>query len=318
MLTGTPLDLTAFGSALRAVGVLYWLMTIIAVGAALWWTPRWFGKLAAALVVVGAFSYMPITHWLALREAREQQRAAFEHFEVRCKDAGERIERRETGVEGVLLMKVRPVSVSWDRQFESDDVYGHDAGAEEYIKSFLRVVAGAHLVNEVNVKRYSQGYGWVEAPDPKDGKLYRYSLVGGVARFRSDETWAQAKKNIGPDVGREVYGLVLERQPIDKPTARYGVTWADISTREDRTQWVAGGVIQVIDVQTQEVIAERKGFMWDYGMGSRAGGRSPWFFAEHYACPAFPERGGGDRRRERTRREGIEFVTKVLEPTAKE
>lgn len=317
MLTGTPLDLTAFGSALRAVGVLYWLLAIIALGAALWWTPRWFGKLAAALVVVGTFSYLPITHWLALREARAQQRAAFEHFEARCKDAGERIQRRETGVEGVLLMKVRSY-VNQVSQFTPDDVYGADSSDDDYIKSFLRVVAGAHLVNEVDVKRYSQGYHWVEATDPKDGKLYRYLLVGGVAFLRSDETWAQAKKNIGPDVGREVYSLVLKRQPIEKPTARYGVNWADISTREDRTQWVAGGVIQVIDLQTQKVIAERKGFMWDYGMGSRAGGRNPWLFAQQYACPAFPERGPGDPRRERTRREGIEFVTKVLEPTAKE
>lgn len=285
MLTGTPLDLTAFGAALRGVGVLYWLLAIFAVGAALWWVPRWFGKLAAVIVVIATFSYLPITHWLALREARAQQRAAFEHFQVRCKDAGERIQRRDTGVEGVLLMKVRPVSVNTNSQFNSDDVYGYDGGGEEYIKSFLRVVAGAHLVNEVNVKRYSQGYRWVEAPDPKDGRLYRYSLVGDVEFLRSDEMWAQAKKNTGPEVGREVYGLVLKRQPIDKPTARYGVTWADISTREDRTQWVAGGVIQVIDLQTQDVIAERKGFMWDYGMGSRAGGRSPWSFARHTACP---------------------------------
>jgi hypothetical protein len=63
------------------------------------------------------------------------------------------------------------------------------------------------------------------------------------------------------------------------------VTWADISTREDRARWVAGGVIQVIDLSTQEVIAERKGFMWDYGMGSRSGGRSPWAFAKDVACP---------------------------------
>jgi hypothetical protein len=317
MLTGTPLDLTAFGSALRAVGVLYWLLAIIALGAALWWTPRWFGKLAAALVVMGAFSYLPITHWLALREARAQQRAAFEHFEARCRDAGERIHRRETGVEGVLLMKIRS-HVDVDSQFTPDDVYGSDNADDDYIKSFLRVVAGTHLVREVNVERYRQGYTWVEATDPKDGKLYRFSLVGDVERLRSDETWAQAKKNIGSDVGREVYGLVLKRQPIDKPTARYGVNWADTSTREDRTQWVAGGVIQVIDLRTQEVIAERKGFMWDDGMGSRAGGRSPWLFAQRHACPAFPERGPGDPRRERTRREGIEFVTKVLEPKAKE
>lgn len=40
-------------------------------------------------------------------------------------------------------------------------------------------------------------------------------------------------------------------------------------------------------MQSNEVIAERRGFMWDNGMGSRSGGRTPWGFARDQSCPEF-------------------------------
>jgi len=315
------LELGAGADILRAFVWLYWGGLLLAVVLVLRFVKNGYAKVIGLLVVLGLFLGPVLLREWEVRRERDaflaRQKVGQAHFQERCKTSGEKINRTVDNVDGILLMKIRS-HVDVDSQFAPDDLYGFDNGGDDYIKSFLRVVAGKHLVSDINVERYRQGYRWVEATDPKDGRLYRFSLVGDVERLRSDETWAQAKKNIGPDVGREVYGLVLKRQPIDRPVARYGVTWADISTRDDRTQWVAGGVIQVIDLQTQEVIAERKGFMWDYGMGSRAGGRSPWLFAQRHACPAFPERGPGDPRRERSRREGIEFVTKVLEPTAKE
>lgn len=52
-------------------------------------------------------------------------------------------------------------------------------------------------------------------------------------------------------------------------------------------QNVEGSSLRVLDLQTNEVIAERIGYMMDWAQGSQAGGRSPWLFAADYACPSF-------------------------------
>lgn len=61
----------------------------------------------------------------------------------------------------------------------------------------------------------------------------------------------------------------------------------DISTREERSNWIAGSSLKVVDLDREKVIAERVGYMIDWAQGSRAGGRSPWLFAADNACPEF-------------------------------
>ena len=68
---------------------------------------------------------------------------------------------------------------------------------------------------------------------------------------------------------------------------RYGITYDDISTREEREYWIAGSSLKVIDLKTNEVIAERVGYMMDRGQGNTSGGRSPWLMAANFACPSF-------------------------------
>ena len=75
--------------------------------------------------------------------------------------------------------------------------------------------------------------------------------------------------------------------PAPGKPPRYGVTYDDISTREEREYWIAGSLLKVIDLQTNEVIAERIGYMVDWAQGSQAGGRSPWLLATRQACPKF-------------------------------
>lgn len=48
---------------------------------------------------------------------------------------------------------------------------------------------------------------------------------------------------------------------IDTITSQYGVNWEDISTKEDRDHWVAGGKRQIIDLQTNKVVAEVIGYV---------------------------------------------------------
>jgi hypothetical protein len=179
------------------------------------------------------------------------------------------------------------------------------------------VTAGADL-NPEDAKRHRTGYRFVESTDPKDGKTYRYSGVIGVTHVRTPAQIEEYKRNSrGADPGPNVYGFKLERQTIEAFTARYGITWDDISTREDRERWIAGGSLKVIDLRTNEVIAERVGFMIDRGQGSKAGFRSPWGLAVQNACPEFPQVGPTDPRRNRDtlNTNTRHFAIRVLTPT---
>ena len=99
---------------------------------------------------------------------------------------------------------------------------------------------------------------------------------------------------------------VLDRVPAPDPAPRYGVTYDDLSTREDRDYWIAGSSLRVIDLETHEVMAERIGYMMDRGQGSTGGGRAPWLHATRHACPAFPGSRGSQSY------QTLDFVEKVL------
>lgn len=308
-MTGTALDLTPFGAALQGLGVLYWVLVLVALAVALIKPKRRWVKAVAAAIVLGTMVAPPLYYGVQkqrlIRDALARRDAAYAHFQMRCKDAGERITRTVEGVDGVYLMKLRPERVNYDEQFTPDDVYGFDNGGENYIRSFLRATEGLELDPDRKLPHH-RGYAWVEAIDPKDGKLYRYRL----RLFRPHER--------DPKYLETLVDPEFIRQPITQPTARHGVTWEEISTREDREQWVAGGTVSVVDLLANEVIAERRGYMWDRGMGSRSGGRTPWLFAQQDACPHFAVRGESDPRREKTHRENVSFVLSVIKPSAKE
>ena len=96
------------------------------------------------------------------------------------------------------------------------------------------------------------------------------------------------------------------------------IAYDDISTREERDYWIAGSSLKVIDLKTNEVIAERIGYMMDWAQGSRVGGRSPWLFAADNACPDFHrfrtpsvQTNGASNQSWQT----LDFVEKVLKPS---
>ena len=286
MNTGTPLDLTPFGAVLSAIGILYWLAALIALAAALYRPRRWFNKALLALLVIVVFGAIPGPSAWRAREARKNFEAAMARFEMRCKSAGETINQQVKDVDGVVWLKWRPLFLS-KTQFALDDPSGHDCSGDECIKNLLRVTKGADLEPE-DAKRHATGYVFVESMDPQDGRRYRYTgVIKSIAQRTPAEIEAYKKNTRGKDPGPDVYGFALDREPIASFTARYGVIWDDISTREDREQWIAGGSLKVIDLQTNAVVAERKGYLIDTGQGSTAGFRNPWGWAQSYAprCP---------------------------------
>jgi hypothetical protein len=225
----------------------------------------------------------------ASREAAQERLAKAEAmFQERCKKSGVFIYRTAENVEGIFLLKLRPEGINYRDQYKMDDPYGLDVSGDGYIKDFL-----------LGGPSGDEGYHSVDAIDPKDGKRYRY--IG-----RIEEPW-QKDKNYLKGYTR----FVLDKTSAPDPAPRYGVTYDDISTREERDYWIAGSSLKVIDLQTNEVMAERIGYMMDRGQGSNSGGRSPWLFAAAHACPRFrTDPGGHTYQTDQTR----EFVTQVVKP----
>lgn len=208
-------------------------------------------------------------------------------FAERCKKAGVFIHRTAENVEGILLMKIRPDATNYDQQYELDDPYGHDVGGIGLINSFLqgRNQQGS-LAFEALV---SKGYRYVEAIDPKDGKRYRYTgSMKVIGQKNRNAPNVRRALEVNPNFDLNKYAYTLDKVPAPGPAPRYGVIYDDISTREDRDYWIAGSSLKVTDLQTNEVMAERIGYMMDRGQGNTSGGRAPWLLAARNACPPFP------------------------------
>ena len=182
-----------------------------------------------------------------------------------------------------------------------DDPYGRDLGGLGYVESFiLGQYAATHVVNPmVDLPTRPRGYSYIETKDLKDEQQYRYT-------GRIEQPWL-TNKNYSEDYKR----FVLDKKPATGPASRYGVTYDDISTREEREYWIAGSSLKVIDLQTNEVIAERIGYMVDWAQGSQTGSRSPWLFAANNACPQFADKHGSSAQPY----QAIRFVEKVLKPS---
>lgn len=259
--------------------------------------------LLAACAASGGAQNMPTRE-----DGRARLATAEAMFAERCKKSGEFIHRTAENVEGIFLMKLRPNDLNHGDQYKLDDPYGRDLSGDGYILSFINGFF------EANVKRpdvpskvvYPHiAYRYVEALDPKDGKRYRYTgSIKEVTHTTSILMGGDGKTTF------KTKDFVLDKIPAPGRVPRYGVTYDDISTREERDYWIAGSSLKVIDLTTNEVMAERVGYMMDRGQGDRNSGRSPWLFAADNACPEFAPRHGSTSQLLQTEN----FVEKTLKP----
>ncbi len=245
--------------------------------------------------------------------AKERLAKAEAMFQERCKKSGEFIHRTAENVEGVFLLKLRPSEINYGNQYRMDDPYGRDLGGEGYIESFVRGSFDSTRSKEMRPGWPRRlGYLFVDAIDPKDGKRYRYTgSVKEVTHTSSMLMGGDGKSQF------KAKKFVLDKVPDLDPASRYGVTYDDISTREERDYWIAGSSLKVIDLATNEVMAERIGYMMDRGQGSKSGGRSPWLLAADYACPSFhrfPNPVAVVPGSSAQPRQAQDFVEKVLHP----
>ena len=276
---------------------------------------KWLAPLLSLALLLGACASGP-----RAAQPSERQAKAMAMWQERCKAAGEKIYRTVEGVEGVYLMKLRPKGTNFGDQFKLDDPYGRDLDGDGYIETFVRdSFAKMRSPNPRPEWPPRLGYHYVEAQDPKDGQRYRYT--GGMkvtGRMEASAPNVQIDLKRDPNFDLNIYRFVLDRVPASGKPPRYGVTYDDISTREEREYWIAGSSLKVIDLQTNEVIAERIGYMVDWAQGSQAGGRSPWLFAADNACPdfhRFPNPVVQTKGASSQSWQTLDFVEKILKPT---
>ena len=268
------------GEYLSHFGLFAWVLLIGGLAAAIWRLKSTRGRVIAVAVILGLFAAFPGRWAWEIQQRVDHFRTAEAMFQERCKKSGEFIRRTAENVEGILLLKVRSDGINFGDQYKMDDPYGSSFPRDGYIESFTwgRNERGALDNTKVG------GYLYVDALDPKDGQRYRYT-------GRMDEPW---KTNPHALEGHRVF--VLDKTLAPDLAPNYGVTYDDISTREERDYWIAGSSLKIIDLQTNEVMAERIGYMMDRGQGNSSGGRSPWLFAADNACPRFgPEKVGVSR-----------------------
>ena len=260
------------------------------------------GRGVGALLL--AAGLMLLSACLGAGDGKAKQKRAIAMWQERCKTSGEFIHKTADAVGGIFLLTLRP-PLNYGDQFRLDDPYGDDMTGDDFLRNFLR---GFYQQPESMwpadyPPRF--GYSFIEARDTKDGQLYRYT-----GRF--EEPWQTNKSYL-----KGYIRFALDKAPIAAVSVRYGVRFDDISTREEREHWIAGSSLKVIDLQTQEVMAERIGYMVDAAQGSRAGQRSPWLFAADNACPDFqskyprPLPGGGSQAQSG---QTLDFVQKALKP----
>ncbi len=270
-------------------------------------------------IVVLSLILLTVSRGLFARPDQPQESAAQRLFDLRCSGAGEFIYRTADKVDGIFLLKLRGSDKNFSDQFLMDDPYGADLPGQGYIMTFTTAY------NESNGKLLvpARGYTFVEASDPGTQRLHRYTgrlkIIGQV-----DATAPNVKLALrnDPKLDLNIYRYMLDKVEIHSPLSKYGVTYADISTDEDRRNWIAGSRLQVIELSTKSVLAERVGYMIDPEQGETGGSRSPWLHAAGYACPGF----GGDGNRTYGQRgawalqtnQTIRFVEKVLKPTQDE
>lgn len=194
-----------------------------------------------------------------------------EYFQERCKLAGEKVYKPLTKERGVEILRMRRKVDSMD-QWSRDDPYNDDASGVDYLYTLLywRNSRGGLT----DTKPATPGFDFVDFVDAS-GRRARYQ-----ARYVTSPPGTPYPESLP-------FKPVLTTDPVGR--AKYGVTFEDISTVEDRKRWIAGGTLRLVELATGEVVAERTGFMMDPFNGAGvANGWQPWLRAHKLACPAFP------------------------------
>lgn len=173
-----------------------------------------------------------------------------EYFDHLCKtEAGEFIYRTVENVDGLYMMRPRKEA--------TDDELSHLYALED---PFGQVVGESDLPQDYYVQPAMGKYDFLEMPmidfPRRVGTLEKYK------RYYRDEEAHPKRKYQTAINGQSVFvPYVVAEAIVPALKSRYGFTWRGITRPHDREFGITGGEVIVLGLQTQEVLAVRRGFI---------------------------------------------------------
>ena len=260
------LELTGVASILRGISILYWLFAVGSLMLAVWKLKGWWLKSIGALVVIAVFGFLPAKGWIEAKQREAYAREAWAYFKKLCAEkSGEKIYKTFTGVKSVLVVK--PLPPATEKDLYDQFWYGDPYSDSTPWKKRATHSAGKLVYPDapVSMGKRGKGFQFVEsylaAAAGKEKQLVKIYYEAGVRDYRTES--------------------------IAEPVSRFGLTWEDISTPDDRKYWVAASRLRAIDLTNNSVVAERIGYFIEAGFGSTAGQRRPWLASKgpNSTCP---------------------------------
>jgi hypothetical protein len=242
-----------------AIFSVSWSIGAIVCGVAYWRKNYQFAKNAALV-----FFCWPVVLLLAnyLRQhflVSDFEYAKTEVTRLCAIDGGDKIYKTVDNVQGILQMRARK-PIYYTRADGSSynamaDQYGMEDpyGTAQFDRDDMRNYVGLSSKNIDPPSRGKQGYWFIEQQpeygSSKDSEFRRNYL----AILEKPEAWqVEASK------GNPLYKVKQFR--VSKLKSHYGYLTEDLTTKEMRDHWIGAGRIKIIDLQTNEVLAERKGY----------------------------------------------------------
>ena len=171
-----------------------------------------------------------------------------QYFEQLCKtEAGEFIYKTVEDVKGFYLMRTRKRATD----YEMEHLYGLEAPYQEVHGEY-------YSPEEYFVQPYIGKYRFLETLLPKDrdssGK-HKYH------RYYRDENAHPGRDYQTAIDGRFVrVPYIVAEKEVQSLNSRFGVTWRGINRPHDRELGIAGSELIILDLESDEVLAVRRGF----------------------------------------------------------
>ena len=194
-----------------------------------------------------------------------------QYFDHLCKtEAGEFIYKTIENLEGLYLMRPRKRVTD----YEMEHLYRLEA-------PYIEVHGEYDSPEEYFVQPHMGKYQFLEVPLTKlqDASHYR--------RYYRDDNAHPGKQYQTAINGKAVFvPYVVAEAQTDTLKSKYGVTWRGITRPHDRELGIAGSELIVLNLETSEILAVRRGFKRTGGVRNLTG---VWWLAGQ-TCPKLSER----------------------------
>jgi hypothetical protein len=167
-----------------------------------------------------------------------------QYFEHLCKtEAGEFIYKTVENVDGLYMMRPRKEVTDWELEhlYALEDPYGQVLGEDRLPQdSYVQPALGK--------------YEFLEMPAPGSERKYR--------RYYKDEHAHPNRQYQTAINGKSVFvPYIVAEAEVSITKSRYGYTWRGIQRPHDREFGIAGGELILLDLETNEVLAVRRGYI---------------------------------------------------------